>query len=475
MNVQIVRLFVVILALYAALIGYTSRWAVFDSKDLEARQLNRRPLLEQQRIHRGTIRSSDGETVAVSNPEGSGAGRIFVRDYPLGDLFGNPIGYSFIDRGQTGVERSHNDQLVGNKTEFLSILDQLRGHRQEGDDLTTTLDADAQRTAIGALNGQRGAVVALEPDTGKVRVMVSVPSFDPNRVQDDADFKAFNTDPGSPLFNRTTQSQYAPGSTFKVVTAAAALDSGEFSPDSVVNGDTGVEISGVPLQNFGSESFGDIDLTTALTHSVNTVWAQVGERLGKSTMYRYMSRFGFNELPPLDYPDDQMRASGVYQGSRLLDAGDAVDIGRVAIGQERLQVTPLQMAMVAAAVANGGEVVKPRLWERVVDPDGRTVSELRPQKDDRVISERAASELTEMMANVVKEGTGTAAALSGIEVAGKTGTAERGSGTNQAWFIGFAPVDRPRVAVAATVEETSGQGGTVAAPIAKLVMEKLLG
>jgi penicillin-binding protein A len=473
-NLQITRLFVVVIGLYAVLMFFTSRWAIFDSKELDAKQINRRPLLEQAQIHRGKIRTSDGETVAESHPEGKGSGQIYVRDYPLGDLFGNPVGYSFLDRGQTGIERSHNDDLVGNKTEFLSILDQLRGHRQVGDDLTTTLDASAQRTAISAMNGQPGAVVALEPDTGRVRVMASVPAYDPNKVSGDADFAALNRDPGAPLFNRATQSGYPPGSSFKVVTAAAALDSGEFTPDSQINGDSPKTISGVPLQNDFNQSFGNITLTDALTHSVNTVFAQVGEQLGKGTMFKYMQRFGFSSRPPLDYPADQMTASGVYQGRRLLGAGDSVDIGRVAIGQERLRVTPLQMAEVAATVANKGEFVQPRLWERVVDPDGRVVAEQKPHTIDRVMSEQSASELADMMANVVKEGTGTAAALSGISVAGKTGTAEVADGLNQAWFIAFAPIDSPKVAIAVTVEKTSGQGGTVAAPIAKTVMEQLL-
>jgi peptidoglycan glycosyltransferase len=168
-----------------------------------------------------------------------------------------------------------------------------------------------------------------------------------------------------------------------------------------------------------------------------------------------------------------MAASGVFEGPRILTAGDRVDIGRVSIGQERLKVTPLQMAEVAAAVANGGELMKPRLWNHVVDPDGRTVARLRPHGQSKVMKEETASTLAGMMANVVQEGTGTAAALSGIDVAGKTGTAERGD-SNQAWFIGFAPVDDPKIAIAVTVENTTGSGGTVAGPIASQVMEALL-
>jgi peptidoglycan glycosyltransferase len=301
--------------------------------------------------------------------------------------------------------------------------------------------------------------------------MAAVPGFDPNSIP--GNFAQLNRAPGSPLFNRSAQSGYPPGSTFKVVTAAAALDTGRFTPQSVINGDSPKEIGGVPLANFGNQSYGDVTLTTALTKSINTVWARVGEILGKETMYQYMRRFGFNSKPPIDLPGDELRASGVFDDGKLLDDSDDVDIGRVAIGQERLLVTPLQMAMVASAVANGGRLMRPRLVQEVRDPDGRTVKRVKPSEEAQVMKEETARALASMMSQVVKEGTGTAAALSGIDVAGKTGTAEVG-GTNQAWFIGFAPVDRPRVAIAVTVERTSGQGGTVAAPIAKQVMEALL-
>jgi peptidoglycan glycosyltransferase len=196
-------------------------------------------------------------------------------------------------------------------------------------------------------------------------------------------------------------------------------------------------------------------------------------KLGKSLMYKYMNRFGFDRKPAIDLPPDELRASGVYSKGKLLTASDAVDIGRVAIGQERLQVTPLQMAMVASAIANGGHLMRPHLVERITDAVGRTVHKAKPSEESRVMSDTTAHALAGMMAQVVKEGTGTAAALQGIDVAGKTGTAEKGN-ANQAWFIAFAPVNAPRIAIAVTVEQTSGQGGTVAAPIAKQVMEALL-
>jgi peptidoglycan glycosyltransferase len=194
-------------------------------------------------------------------------------------------------------------------------------------------------------------------------------------------------------------------------------------------------------------------------------------------MYRYMRRFGFNQKPPIDLPADELTASGVYNNrGRLLDDEDPVDIGRVGIGQERLQVTPLQMAMVASAVANGGSLMKPHLADRFIRPDGRLASRYREDEASQVMSRATAARLTDMMGQVVKEGTGTQAALEGIDVAGKTGTAEVANGTsNQTWFIAFAPKDDPKVAIAVTVERGQGQGGTVAAPIAKQVMQALIG
>jgi peptidoglycan glycosyltransferase len=473
-NAPITRLYVLVLVLFATLVAFTSYWSVFAADDLRNHVANRRPLLEEQRIKRGEIGTTDGVLVARSLPEGSGSDRIYVREYPQGEMFGHPVGYSYVQRGRSGIERSENDVLVGRENEFVSILDQIEGAAQEGSNLTVTLDAGAQSVATGALAGRNGAVVAIEPQTGAVRAMAAVPRYDPNLIPDA--FAELNSAGDSPLFNRATQSGYPPGSTMKVVTAAAALDSGEYDPDSIVNGDSPKRISGVPLNNFGNQSFGDIDLTAALTNSVNTVWAQVGEDLGAETILEYMDRFGFNAKPPLDYPPDQMLASGVYDGDELLTSADEIDIGRVAIGQERLRVTPLQMAMVVSAVANGGELMQPTFLQQVTDPDGRVSDELDPQAESRVMSEEAADELAEMMSSVVEEGTGTAAALAGIDVAGKTGTAEinPAANVNQAWFIGFAPVDDPQIAVAATVERTSSTGGEVAAPIARDVMAELL-
>jgi penicillin-binding protein A len=470
-NRQIVKLFGFLLGLYALLFGFTSYWSIFDADSLKANQANRRPLLEEQRIKRGDILASDGSVIARSRPVGSGNNKVYVRHYPRGGLFGNPIGYSFVTQGRVGFELSHNDDLVGNKTEFLSVLDELQGHAQVGDKVQSSLDTAAQEAAVNGLAGRRGSVVAMVPSTGEVRAMVSIPEYDPNQIP--KHFAQLNRDSSAPLFNRATQAGYPPGSTMKVVTATAALDSGELTPNSTFSGRSPIEIEGVPLSNSGGEQFGTIDMTTALTNSVNTWWAQAGEKLGKDTMFKYMDRFGFDAKPRLDYPSFQLAASGVYNGNRLLGPSDSIDIGRVAIGQERLRVTPLQMAEVASAVANKGELMEPRLWSKVIDPDGRE-TKLNPARQSRAMSEETAATLNTMMQSVVREGTGTAGAVSGIDVAGKTGTAEISTGVNDAWFIGFAPASDPQIAISCIVEHTSGFGGPTCGPIFKAVAESIL-
>ena len=480
MNARIIKLFGFVVVSFAVLIGFTSQWAVFGAEDLRQERVNKRPLFQAQQIKRGRITAADGSLIAKSAGTGQGASRQFVREYPLGPLFGHPIGYSFAEQGNSEFEAFHNDELTGENSEFTTIFDELRGREQTGNNVSTSLDPEAQQAAFDLLAGRPGAVVAIEPSTGRIRAMVSQPPYDPNLVPEQ--LPELNQDPGSPLLNRTTQGQYPPGSTFKLVTATAALDSGVVGIDTLIDAPASLTIQGQVLGNSGGSSFGEIDITTALTSSVNTFFAKLGRRVGEETLYEYMDRFGFNSRPDIDLPSDQLSVSGVFgPDGDLLRDGEGVDIARIAIGQERLLATPLQMAEVAATIANDGDLMKPRIWDRVTDVDGRTVDTMEPSRQSEVMSEETAAQLTEAMKAVVNEGTGTAAALSGIDVAGKTGTAEVPGREacdglpNQAWFVGFAPADDPEIAVAATVECTDGQGGTVAAPIAAGVMQTLTG
>jgi peptidoglycan glycosyltransferase len=481
-NRQIVKLFGFIVVLFGILIGFTSYWSVFDAKALKEEEANKRPLLEQQQIRRGRILAADGTVLAKSVAKGKGDSLRFVRRYPEGALYGHPIGYSFVRQGDSEFERFHNDQLIGEETEFGSILDQLLGHSQEGNDIVTSIDPGAQRVALSDLEEAGfGAVVALEPSTGAVKVMASNKPYDPNRVPYEYS-KLSTNEIETPLLNRAAQGLYPPGSTFKVVTAAAGLESGTITPETTIDAPGTIIDEGHELANDFNEDFGPISLDTALTNSVNTWFGQLGQQLGNDKLFETMEKFGFNSTPPIDLPEDEVYESGVSGEDGLLTANDPVDLARVAIGQERLLATPLQMAMVAAAVANGGKLMKPQIWNRVVDPDGRVTERLDPSQYSQPISSETAEELTTAMEGVVSEGTGTNAAISGVPVAGKTGTAETpgnescggGEEENQAWFIGFAPAEDPKIAIAASVECTEQFGNDVAAPIFRDVAETIL-
>jgi penicillin-binding protein A len=474
MNAPIIRLYGLIALLFGVLVFATSWWSVFTAKNLRENTANRRPLLAEERIKRGTIRSADGKVLARSVKIDKDR---YGRRYPTRDLFAHAIGYSYTSIGRSGLEQFRNDPLTGRRTELIGALDSLLNKRNVGDSIRTTLNSKAQRASINALKGRKGAVVALEPSSGAVLAMVSDPSYDPNGLDEGDTFKKLSTDEAnSPIVNRATQAGYPPGSTMKTVTATAALDTGEFTPGSRVSGRNGKKISGVPLNNFGGEDFGDIDLTFALTNSVNTVWAEVGERLGKKTMADYMTRYGFYKLPPIDLPADQLLASGERgpNGKLLAPRSPRIDVGRMAIGQDKLLVTPLQMATVAATIANGGVRMEPHITQKIVDPDGRTQDEIEGKRAERVMKPGTARALTAMMKNVVKEGTGTAAALEGVELAGKTGTAEINieQKINDPWFIGFTG----DFAIAVVLERVQGgTGGVDAAPVAKQVLEALGG
>jgi peptidoglycan glycosyltransferase len=489
-NPQIRRLFFVLVALLIAVIGM-STWWLWKAPDLEARRGNPTLIVRQLTIKRGNIYASDGRTIFARNRavKKKNVGRTwYLRVYPQGELVAHPVGYSTIERSRTGLEESLNDFLTGSNANLDTIvdnaLDKLRGLTQQGNDVVTTIDVPAQRVAMDALAGKCGAAVALEPATGRVLVLASQPSYDPNLVEGHFN-QILRTraacGSASPLLDRATQGAYIPGSSFKVVTAAAALDSGRFRPDSRFD-DPGYCVEyGQKVFNFadqsGPEVFGNVSFAEALEHSINAVFCNVGKTLGAKRILDYTQRFGFYEEPPIELPSDEVRPSGLYRKGRLFLPKDEneVDPGRLAFGQERLQVTPLQMALVAAGVANGGIVMRPTLVERIVAPDGKVIDRADPRQWKEAIKPRAAAELTAMMRAVVEAGTGTAAQIPGVPVAGKTGTAETGRpGENDTWFIAFAPADRPRVAVAVALSNQSGTGGETAAPIAKEINEALL-
>jgi peptidoglycan glycosyltransferase len=478
-NTPIIRLFGLVVVLFALLIAWTTRWTVFEAKSLNNNQLNARTLIDELKIKRGRILAADSTVLAQSTPA---ADHTWSRFYPTRQLFSQAVGYAIPSQiGRVaGLELSRGQELRGIQTGISSIFGQFSSSLRVGDDVYTTLDPAAQRVAYQQLASApqvgtpSGSIVALDIRTGAVKVMASLPGYDDNNPS--------ATGPDITQLNRATQGRYPPGSTFKVVTDVAAIDSGKFTPDSTVNGNSPVTISGVPLMNDGGASYGPITLTNALTQSVNTVWAQVAEAVGRPTMTDYMRRFGFYAKPPLDYPPGQLHASAPYDphGNAYPPGSPKEDIGRIGMGQGGLQVTPLQMAMVAAAVANGGKLMVPHFTDKVVNPDGRTIETIKPSVYSQVMKPSTAQAVTQMMTQVVNDpqGTGTAAALTGVSAAGKTGTAQigaQGSNLTEPWFIGFAPANNPRYAVAVTLDKTSGLfGGPTVGPIFKAVIQTLL-
>jgi peptidoglycan glycosyltransferase len=314
--------------------------------------------------------------------------------------------------------------------------------------------------------------------------MASSPSFDPNAVEDDfASISRITAEcePASPLLNRATGGLYVPGSTFKVVTASAALESKKYTPDSTFVDPGYCTVYGKRVNNFDTSSpFGTIDLETALVHSVNSVFCNIGLKLGAKRILDTAKAFGFYELPPLETPADERRPSGLYDDGRLYypKRDPDVDAGRMAFGQERMLVTPLQMAMVAGALGVGGKLYEPQAVSRIVSPDGSVVLRQRPSLVRQAVSPGTAQAVAQMMRLGVAQGTGTAAQVPGWSVGGKTGTGETGvPGSNTTWFIAFASRDEntpAELAIAVVLQNQSGTGGSTAAPIARAVMQSIL-
>jgi peptidoglycan glycosyltransferase len=493
-NKQLNRLAIVALVLLASLVAATTYWQTWAAAGLADRQDNAIQRVAQLEIKRGLIYSF-GIKYAANRVQRVRGQTLYLRRYPTRGLVAQTVGYSTPGHAQAGLERSENAYLTGSNKDLRTLLDKavdsLKGATVTGNNLQLTIVPRAQRLAMSLLGGRCGSVVALDPRTGRVLVLASSPTYDPNKI-DQGNYLARLGRPNpncvgiapSPLLNRGTAGLFTPGSTFKLVTASAALESGRFTPESrfydpgyCIEYGKHVSNAGNPDQQ-GAEQFGNVNLVQGLEHSINSVFCNIGKDLGALRILGQARKYGFYDLPPLETPPNERRPSGLYKNGRLYLPRDEnlVDPGRLAFGQERLLVTPIQMAMVASGIANRGIVMRPYVVANVVDKNGRTVSKTKPSVYSRAISSQTASELTSMMIAAVQSGTGTQAQISGVTVAGKTGTAETGiAGTNTVWFVCFAPAENPRVAIAVVVERQHGFGGSISAPIAKQVMEALLG
>jgi len=457
------RLFLLFALLFVALVVQLTYVQVWAAADLNTHPANTRAIEAEMRVERGAILSADGGKLAVSKKEGE----YYLREYPQGDLVSPWLGYNNLRYGRAGVERVYNPELSG-QTGLLSLTsywDKILGRTHQGADLVLTVNLRVQRAAAEALGERKGAVVALDPRTGAVLAMVSYPRYDPNRLE--KTWADLNSDENRPLLNRPSQGLYPPGSVFKIVVAAAALETGVVTPDTEFEDTGSVTAGGFVVNNYGGRVYGKHDFSDAFASSINTTFAKVGVKVGAESLAAYASAFGFGRESPWPLGG----AASLFPAPGDLDKAH---VAQVSYGQGEVLATPLEMALVAAAVANGGTIMKPYLVSKVLSPSGGVLEETSPAVWARPISPDTANTLRELMVAVVNRGTGTRAALAGVQVAGKTGTAEVASGEPHAWFVGFAPAEAPQVAVAVLVEN-GGAGGTTAAPIARQVLAAALG
>jgi peptidoglycan glycosyltransferase len=482
-NNPIRRLSGVVALLFASLLLSSSYISFWQAGDLRDKSGNRRTLLENYGRERGPILVAGApiaRSVATDNE------LKYRRTYADGALYAPLTGYySFVYGAGSGVERSADSLLSGASDQlfYRRMVDLVTGRKPKGASVELTVDPGAQRAAADALGDQKGAVVALDPRTGAILAMVSSPTYDPNRLAGhdvkavQRAYAALNDDPDDPLVNRAIAGDlYPPGSTFKIVTAAAALSTGDYTVESELPGPARLDLplTSATLPNDFSGACGPgnkVTMLRALEISCNTAFGSLGLTLGGDALREQAAKFGFGERLAIPL---NVTPSIVPAGMNPPQSAQA------AIGQFDVRVTPLQMAMVSAAVANDGVVMKPFAVRTVRSPELSVLEEGKPQELSQAMSGEVAEQLTQMMQAVVDDGTGTRAQIAGVSVAGKTGTAQQGNDQPpHAWFTAFAPADDPQVAIAVVVEDggragNEAAGGRVAAPIAKRVLEAVL-
>ncbi len=496
MERQIRRLGVGLLVLFLLLLAQINYIQVFAADRLENNRANAtRQLKAEYAVDRGSILASDGRTVLASSRRSSGLLR-YQRRYPQGERYAHLTGYYSFVFGRSELEQSFNSYLAGDAPELLpqTLTDLVLGRDRRGATIVTTIDPAIQEAAEQAAAAEPGdvAVAVVEPSTGNVLAMVSEPSYDPNRLaaQDGQAVREawdeLNADPEKPMVSRASDELFPPGSTFKLVTASAALENG-FGPESVWPNprELDLPLTDATLENFGGEHCSggvpQITLAEALRISCNVVFGEIGLELGAEKLAEEARLYGFtaeagDDLVPFDIP----WVSGVFPDPATFE-GRTPAIALSAIGQQDVAANPMQMALVSSAIANGGILMQPRLVTEIRDPSGRVIGQFEPEEFSTPLSPQNASILTQMMVSVVQSGTGTAAQIPGVTVAGKTGTAQHGEGeAPHAWFTCFAPAESPQVAVAVIVLDggslgSEATGGQVAAPIARAVLEAALG
>ncbi len=445
MNGPVRRISIGVFTSFCVLLLAVTWIQVIHADALKADPRNARPALSERGKERGLIVTIDGTVVAESVVDPMDP-RSFVRTYPEGEAFAHVVGYNSFIVGDSGLEAAYAPVLRSKRDLTISdLISVILGRDLRPHSIEMTVNGPLQMAAYEALGGQTGAVVAIDPKTGAVLAAVSSPSFDPESLLGEdaaAVWDELLADPNSPLSDRSTKELFAPGSTFKTVVTATALDTGEADPSTEFPDPVEYQLEGSTetISNFDGEVCNDgesVTLLVAFVRSCNTVFADLSVRLGAEDIGITAEALGFNT--DLDFPWPVPQAS--YPVDELID--DPAALAQSGIGERDVRATPLHMAMIAAAVANQGEVSNPYLVNRVFDADGNTLETTAPVSLGRAMAPATASVLAQMMERVVTEGTGRNAAVPGIRVAGKTGTAEGAGDGPHAWFIGFAPVDNP--------------------------------
>lgn len=454
-NKRIIRVLVVVCAMFLSLVSYLLYFNMFRAEEVATNPYNKRQWEDEKFVKRGNIYDRDGVLLAETEVDGDQR----IRRYPQGKLYSHVIGYCSRTYGKSLLEMNYDKQLLGQGDIAISFNELRSGY-----DLNLTIDHDLQKYAYEQLKGREGAVVALEPKTGKTLAMVSLPDFDPTAESLEKNWNSIVEREDAPLLARATQGLYPPGSTYKIATAAAAYETGRAAE---VFQDTGkFEKDGLTVDNYGKSAYGEIDLKRAFEVSSNQAFCTLGYEMGAEKVLEEAELFGVNKDFGFDLPVSKSRID-----YKKMTAADAA---LVSIGQGQLLMTPLHVAMMGAAVANGGKMMQPYVVGSVSTASGLTLSETKPTLLYEVMSASCAEYLDELMQGVVKNGTGKSSRISGVNVAGKTGTAENETEKDHAWFVGYAPAEDPQIVVAVLLEYDGGAGGTNAGPIVRNVMQKYL-
>ena len=482
MNGQIRKLGIALLVLYGALFVQLNVVQVLRADDYNTNPRNNRAVTRDYSRPRGDIVSFDGTVLATSVPADGPFER--QRTYPpeTAELFAHVTGFFSFTSGADGVEETYNDELAGRAeaTSVESFADLLLDNERQAD-VRLTIPLAVQQVARDQLGDRRGSVVAIDPRDGAILALWSFPSYDPNglssvdqRLAQDTRALLLEAE-GNPLLPKAYRDTYFPGSTFKVVTASAAVGAGasltepvfpperEFVPPQTTQ----------PIRNFGGGTCGG-NIVDLLRVSCNTGFAALGVDIGAEAVVETAEAFGFNSAPPLDLPNVVVSPIGDVESFRE----NIPVLAQTALGQNSVRASPLEMALVAAAIANEGEIMRPHVLSEVRDQDGEVLSRYEPDQWLRAVTPEVARQVRDAMVVVATEGTATRLQVAGVSTAGKTGTAQIGNGLSHAWIIGFAPADNPRVAVAVIVEGQQGAseqtGGRVAAPIGQAVLTAAL-